>query len=191
MTLALFLSAILALLVAPGPTNTLIGLAGAQAGPGRAVKLIPAELAGYLTTILPVSFVGRQAVALWPEVTLALKFGAAAWVLVLGIRLWRAQQDVDCPRNVTARDVYLTTLVNPKALIVGAVLLPLPGSAQFLPALLLFLLTAMMVAAGWGTAGSLTRTAAGGRGRLPLVQRAASIWLTVISGTLIASAIAH
>jgi hypothetical protein len=74
-----FLSAVLALLLAPGPTNTLMALAGAQAGFG----LLPVELLGYLTTILPLTWLGAPLLARWPVLATGLKVLAAAWVLWL------------------------------------------------------------------------------------------------------------
>lgn len=189
MDLALFLPAVLALLVAPGPTNTLVAVAGAQAGLRGAVRLIPAELAGYMTTILPVAYAGRHMVDQWPATALLLRICAAAWVLFLGVRLWRAHRGADSPRTVSAGKVYLTTVLNPKALVVGAVLLPLPGTPRFLLDLGLFGLTAAVVAVGWGVFGTLTQAGDGGRRRLQMVQRVASVWLAVISGTLLASAV--
>ena len=72
-----FLFAVLALLLAPGPTNTLIGLAGAQHGLHRVARLIPAELAGYLTAIVPVALLGGQVLASAPGLATGLKLAAA------------------------------------------------------------------------------------------------------------------
>jgi threonine/homoserine/homoserine lactone efflux protein len=52
--------AILALLLTPGPTNSLMLLAGAERGLLRASRLIPAELMGYLTTVVPLALVGQS-----------------------------------------------------------------------------------------------------------------------------------
>ncbi len=48
MSLEELVLALLVLLLTPGPTNTLMALAGAERGWTRALRLIPAELAGYL-----------------------------------------------------------------------------------------------------------------------------------------------
>ena len=47
--------ALLALLLTPGPTNTLMALAGAERGLGGAARLIPAEIAAYLAVTLPLA----------------------------------------------------------------------------------------------------------------------------------------
>lgn len=189
MTHATFLSAVLALLLAPGPTNTLMGLAGAQRGLGRVARLLPAELLGYLTTILPLVFLGGALLADWPVAAVLLKIVAAIWVMVLAVRLWGLRGGDAAGGQVSAGKVWLTTVLNPKALIFGLVLLPGPEDAQFLPRLGLFLMMVVAVALVWGAAGAMTRMGEGGGRRLHLVRRGASLWLALVSITLIAGVI--
>jgi len=186
MTTATFLSAVLALLLAPGPTNTLMGLAGAQAGLRGVVRLLPAELFGYLTTILPLVYLGAELLGRWPAAA-ALKLAAALWVMVLAVKLWR-RDGTGTRSEVTAQKVYLTTMLNPKALIFGLVLLPAPEAPQFALQLGLFCSLVMAVALVWGTAGTLTQ-AGGGDRRLLIIQRIASVWLAIVSVTLITGVI--
>ena len=188
MTYATFLSAVLALLLAPGPTNTLIGLAGAQRGLIGAARLLPAELSGYLTTILPLTYLGADVLRWWPTAAVALKVVAALWVMLLAVDLWGHPGKADANGGVTAPRVYLTTMLNPKALIFGLVLLPPSADAQFIPRLGLFCLAVTAVALLWGAAGSLTKGAREGR-RLLIIQRIASVWLAVVAVTLIAGAV--
>lgn len=183
----LFLTSVLALLAVPGPTNTLVAVAGAQAGVRRAVQLIPAVLAGYLTTAVPAALLGRQATDHWPVAAMLLKLCAAGWILLLAARLWRAPGTGGVSRGVRAGQVYVTTMLNPKALIAGAVLLPVPGTAAFPAALAIFVAAAGAVAAGWAIGGHLTRSGEGDPARIRLLQRAASVWLALISGSLLAS----
>ena len=107
MTLAVFISAALALLVAPGPTNTLMGIAGAQHGLFRVLRLLPAELAGYLTTVLPLTYLGAQTLGRLPAVTVAMKLIAAIWVLYLALKLWRFHGPEGEAARVTARKIYV------------------------------------------------------------------------------------
>ena len=51
----LFVLTVVTILGTPGPTNTLLATAGAAAGVRRSLLLVPAELGGYLTSILIVS----------------------------------------------------------------------------------------------------------------------------------------
>ncbi|SFG05689.1 Threonine/homoserine/homoserine lactone efflux protein [Novosphingobium sp. CF614] len=185
MTLSLFFCSILALLVAPGPTNTLMGLAGAQGGPRRMAWLIPAELLGYLTTIVPLAYLGPATLGRWPVAAIGVKVVAAMWILFLAARLWRMPGQAGHGGEISARKLYLTTVLNPKALIFGLVLLPPVGDAGFAPKLAVFMLTVVAVAMGWNLAGSMTRAGAGHPRRLQAVQRIASLWLATVSVALL------
>lgn len=189
MTFLTFASAVLALLLAPGPTNTLMGLAGASEGPGRVLRLVPAELLGYLTTILPLTWLGAAYLAEWPAFAGILKVAAAVWVAFLAVRLWGRPESLAGPATVTARRVYVTTMLNPKALVFGLVLLPMPGDTQFLPRLAAFCLMVAAVAVTWGAFGAMTQAGSGGAGRLLFVQRLASAWLMVVAVTLVAGVV--
>lgn len=189
MTLAAFFTAILGLLLTPGPTNTLMGLSGASAGLGRAARLIPAEIGGYLTTILPLAFMGHGLLTNFPVAAQAVKLVAAAWVMVLAVRLWGRGSLDYMGGDITGWRVYVTTVLNPKALIIALVLLPAPATPGFLSRLSLFCLTAGGVALIWGGAGTLARQGNGGTERMQVIQRAASVWLGLVSVMLVAGVV--
>lgn len=189
MTLTAFISTVLALLLAPGPTNTLMGLAGAQRGLRGMVRLLPAELCGYLTTILPLIYLGSGVLGQWPVAAVVLKIAAALWVMFLAINLWGRHGGIGASTEVTAGKVYLTTMLNPKALIFGLVLLPALADPQFTARLGLFCLMVVAVALVWGTAGKLAQKGGGEGRRLLIIQRIASVWLAIVSVTLITGAI--
>jgi threonine/homoserine/homoserine lactone efflux protein len=184
-SLAAYLSAVLALLLAPGPTNTLMAVAGAQGGLRRVLRLLPAELAGYLTAILPLVWIGAQMLDRFPAASVALKLAAAVWVMVLAVRLWGLGGTED-RGEVTAGRIFLTTMLNPKALVFGLVLLPSPAEAEFALRLSLFCLCVAVVALVWGAAGALSQAGAKDGLRLLAVQRIASVWLGLVSLTLVA-----
>ncbi len=185
MTLAVFISAALALLVAPGPTNTLMGIAGAQHGLFRVLRLLPAELAGYLTTVLPLTYLGAQTLGKLPTVAVAMKLIAAVWVLYLALKLWRFHDPEGATTPVTARKIYVTTLLNPKAFIFGLALLPAPASPDFPVRIGAFCLMVTGAALLWGSLGMLTQAGGAGAQRLLAVQRIAALWLGVVSISLI------
>lgn len=185
MTDAAFFFAVLTLLLSPGPTNTLMGLAGARTGFRSIARLIPAELLGYLTAIAPLLWLGSEVLQSWPFFAAATKLVSGAWVMFLAVRLWRNQADGGVANEVTARRVYLTTTLNPKALVFGLVLLPHPGDPEFAAKIAIFGTTVMAVALVWGGVGSLAQERNGGR-RLHVLRRIASGWLAVVSIALIA-----
>lgn len=47
----MFIGLVVTILLTPGPTNTLLASAGIQAGVKQSLKLIPAEVMGYLIAI--------------------------------------------------------------------------------------------------------------------------------------------
>ncbi len=172
--------AILALLVTPGPTNTLMLLAGADRGFRRALRLIPAELAGYLLTVVPLTLVGAPILADHPGARAGLALAAGAWVAVLAVRLWRLPNTQDSRAAIGAGAVFVTTLLNPKALIFGLVLLPDAGDAA--GNIANFALQVGAVALLWQAGGAVLGRHGGRPGpRLPILRRAASLWLAGLS----------
>lgn len=176
--------AVLLLLLTPGPTNSLMLLAGAERGWGGALRLIPAELAGYFLTVLPLALAGAAlldgAETLRSLVTLA----AGTWVAVLAVRLWRLPETVAAGQAVGARALFVTTALNPKALLFGLVLLPSPDRLG--ANLALFAGLVVLVAMLWAGLGAMLRQASGQPRALFLLRRLASVWLAAISLVLIA-----
>ena len=87
--------ALTVLLLTPGPTNTLMALAGAERGVRAAAGVIPAELGAYLCVVVPLAVAGAGLMSAVPGLLPLVTAAAAAWVLWLAIRMWR------CP--MTAR----------------------------------------------------------------------------------------
>lgn len=170
--------AILVLLVTPGPTNTLLALGGAERGWRGALRLIPAELAGYLATTLPLALLGARLLMEVPAARLAVTVAAAVWVLWLAVALWRRPARPGTAA-VTGRRVFVTTLLNPKALVFGLVLLPGPDAASVAAHFAAFVALIVLVAAGWAALGAAVR---GGSPGLPDAwRRATSVWLGALA----------
>lgn len=181
-----FISAVFILLLSPGPTNTLMGLASARGSLWQVLKLLPAELLGYLTMILPLTWLGEALIDRWPVSAVVLKVAAASWVMYLATKLWLMASRDDEHDGVTAQRIYVTTLLNPKALVFGLVFLPRPTEPDFMPKLALFFALASMVAIIWGVIGRFTQAGTRSTSRLLILQRAASIWLAIVSCTVVA-----
>lgn len=168
MSLFAFAIAVLLLLLTPGPTNTLLAVSGAARGVKASFPLIGAELGGYLTTILPLVFLAAPFLADQPVAALVIKLVSTLWVLLLAARLWTRPPSAREPGAVTVASVYCTTVLNPKALIIGLALIPAASFAAPetlltpLPYLALFALLVMGVATCWLSAGAaiLRRVAA-------------------------------
>ncbi len=121
----LFCFSVLAILATPGPTNTLLAISGASAGFRRSLPLVPAELIGYVTAILAIGLAVGPVLAA-TGLFLAFRIAAVAYLIYLSVRLWRFPPlDVAVQRVIKPRDVLVTTLLNPKALIFALVILPM------------------------------------------------------------------
>lgn len=154
MTASLML-AIALLLLTPGPTNTLLAIGGASAGFRRSLPLILAENLGYLVTIVPLVAFAGPFLAGHPVAASVLKLCSAAWVTMLALKLWVTPLgEVGERALVTFRQVFVTTMLNPKALIFGIVLLPAATFAETLPRLGVFAVIVAFVASFWLSAGA-------------------------------------
>lgn len=83
-----FCLAVMALLFTPGPTNTLLALAGAGHGHHGGARHVLAELAGYMTLVLPLWWLGTALLRAYPDFGTALRIVAALWLAVIAARLW-------------------------------------------------------------------------------------------------------
>jgi threonine/homoserine/homoserine lactone efflux protein len=176
-----FLFAVGGLLLTPGPTNALLALAGSMAGLRRALALIPVETAGYLLVVVPLALFGGTLFGRFPVLGEVVKLAAAAWVMFLAVRLWRPGTQEGESSPVTPERLFVTTLLNPKGLVFGLVLLPAAGAAQFGERLALFSVLLVLSAAIWVSGGSLLGRA-GAASRFPAVLRAAAGgWLAILS----------
>ena len=187
--------AILALLLTPGPTNTLVLLAGAERGMRGAMRLIPVELAGYLLTVVPLTLIGGSLAAAYPGLRTTVVLAAAVWVAVLALRLWWQPLDAQplarplgtppfLPATVGARAIFVTTALNPKGLIFGLALLPSPD--RLLGNLGLFAALVVLVALFWAAIGAALRRGGGDRTRLLfLMRRGAAVFLAAMSVLLV------
>lgn len=177
--------ALLLLLLTPGPTNSLMLVAGAERGLTGAVRLIPAELAGYLLTVAPLALAGAALLADHEGLRTGLTLAAAVWVAVLAVKLWRVPGEAGTGPAVDARALFVTTALNPKALIFGLVLLPSPD--RLAENLLLFAGLVALVAVLWAGIGAVIRAGGTHQPRaLFVLRRLASVWLALISVALIA-----
>lgn len=181
--------AVLALLLTPGPTNSLMLLAGAERGLRAALRLIPAELAGYFLTVLPLTLIGLSVLEAYPDLKLVVALAAAVWVAVLALRLWRLPAAGDVQASVGARALFVTTALNPKALIFGLVLLPSPD--RLAGNLALFAALVVVVAVLWAGLGAALR---GGGVHQPralfVLRRLASVFLAAMSVLLVLRGVA-
>ena len=150
MNSALFVVAAVSLLVTPGPTNTLLATSGASAGVRRSAHLLVAELGGYLLAIALLRALLGPMIAATPMLGELLRMAATIYLIYLAIALWHhGNQQTHENAPVDFIRVFVTTLLNPKAIIFALTLLPSPiGFLGLLP--WLFGLSALIVTVGTG-----------------------------------------
>ncbi len=111
--LTTFALAVLAVLVTPGPTNTLLMTSGAIAGFRRSVPLLVGELLGYNVSIAVIGIVLGPVITAAPQFRIGIRIAAAAYLVFVGAKLWRAAP-ARSVTTISARAVFLTTLTQPQ-----------------------------------------------------------------------------
>lgn len=166
----LFAITVLAILGTPGPTNTLLATAGANEGARLSLPLIPAEAAGYLIAITALGYALGPMVAASPVLGIALRLMVGLYLLWMAGKLWRGGRSGLGERVITPARVFVTTLLNPKAIIFALGVVPF-GKAPVLPYLAGFTAIVTMVALGWIGFGAVLGRAASAKGHSRLVPR--------------------
>lgn len=134
-----FLLASVAMLAIPGPTIMLVVGQALGQGRGRALPLVAGVALGDLTAItLSLAGLGALLAASSLGFTV-LKWVGAAYLLWLGLRMWRAPVAEGAPPALPARrafrDAYVVTALNPKGIAFFVAFVPqfITPAAPFLP----------------------------------------------------------
>jgi threonine/homoserine/homoserine lactone efflux protein len=188
----LFVVTCLLLLATPGPTNTLLAVSGAVGGVRRSLPLLLAEVSAYLLSIGAFVFLVGPVVASRPTLVLGLKLLAALYLARAALLLWReASALLAGPEAVPFRRVFLTTLLNPKALVFAFGILPsdlATSPAARLPYLAALAGLISLVGSAWITLGSLAARQAPSAGGAPF-RRAGAVVLGGLAVTLSVAAL--
>jgi threonine/homoserine/homoserine lactone efflux protein len=183
----LFISMSLALLLIPGPTNTLLMVGGAINGLRRSLWLIPAELLGYMTTIHILAFSLGSFIQHTPKAQILLHFALSLYLALLAAKLWLAPAAGRQEETVTPKRVFLVTMLNPKAMILTFVVLPPLAGGHWLSASpYLALLSGLILAASfsWISLGAATRTGRIVNMNPQSIRRFAAVVLLVFAGII-------
>lgn len=155
-----FIGLVATILLTPGPTNTLLASSGIQVGFKKTFRLIPAEAFGYLIAIsLWGILIGKISVHL-PLLPTILKLFSAGYILFLAVKLWRTAEISENLENVSirARELFLATLLNPKALLFASAIFPVivwKSGQYYVTHMLVFLLLLIPIAFFWTFLGSI------------------------------------
>lgn len=150
-----FIATSILVLITPGPTNTVLAASGATMGLRRAAILPLAEALGYIVAI---SFFVIFAELMRDNHTVlaGVRLAAAAWLIYSAYRLWQTPFEPDpAVKDKPFRRVLLTTIVNPKAMLVGTILIPV-GTGAAAPAwIATYAALSTLAGLGWVTLGAL------------------------------------
>lgn len=179
----LFSLAVLAILGTPGPTNTLLAASSALVGVRRSLPLILAELSGYLLAIAGLHAVFGSLLAAYPAINTLLRVLVAVYLLAAALELWRRRDVLEGPpAGVRFERVFVTTLLNPKAIVFAFGVIPLsaPNAAFYLLGFVGFV---VLAALSWLAVGALVgRMATQPASRA--IPRASALILTLFAGLI-------
>lgn len=172
-----FLAATAVMLVIPGPTILLV--IGQSLGAGRraALPLVAGVALGDLTA-MTLSLAGLGALlAASATLFMVLKFAGAAYLVWLGVKLWRAPVEATAAAPVSARramrDAYVVTALNPKGIAFFVAFVPLfvDAGSPFLPQAVVLVASFVTLAAVNAAVYALLAARLSGAVRRPGVRR--------------------
>ncbi|WP_064697796.1 hypothetical protein [Rhizobium aegyptiacum] len=179
-----FAAGVFTLLILPGPTNAILAMASQALTIRRAIALLATVLSAYLAIVLPASGLAGSFLRDHPLISQGVKLLSATWVLYLALRLWGVgSSQVEA---VSVRQLAVTTLLNPKALIIALTVPP----AQEVPATASIAILTSVVLAVSSIWLSIGRLILGCEKRTPFfVRRCGSATLVGFSAVLTISAL--
>jgi threonine/homoserine/homoserine lactone efflux protein len=181
-----FIAAALSLLATPGPTNTLLATSGAEAGLRRSLPLLGAELVGYLVAILLLRALIGPLMAANPHFAAALRGVVVVYLLYLAWALWRrGARAINVGGAITFPRVFVTTLLNPKAIIFSFTLLPQRGDiGELAPWFSMLSLQIVTVGLGWILLGHMLRRRFRELGSARIGYRISALILVALAGMI-------
>jgi threonine/homoserine/homoserine lactone efflux protein len=173
-----FVATAIAMLVIPGPTILLVVGQSLGGGARNALPMVAGVALGDLTAMsLSLAGLGALLAASAAAFTL-LKWAGAAYLVWLGIRLWRAPVTADAAPPLDARramrDACVFTALNPKSIVFFVAFVPqfLDLARPFLPQAVVLVATFVTLAALNAGLYALLAARLSGAERLPWLRRA-------------------
>lgn len=179
-------------LIVPGPTNTLLLSAGLKSGIRETWPLVVSEAAGYVVSISVWGFFLCALTASNNWMLVGVKLLSSMFIFYLAVKMWikgpKLRQLVTTP--VSRRDLFIATLMNPKALLFASTLFPLAtfqSARNFASVIGAFLIILVPIGIGWSCLGGLLTSNRAWADRASALLRCASLVLVTFSGTLVYS----
>lgn len=123
----LFIFAVFAVLLIPGPTNAFLASAAHHHGILKAFYLVPIELLGYIYGISLWSLLIHLTMPTWPMLIHLLHVVSAAYVIWLAFHLWKTsdlKQHSLKNKTLNRSVLFKSTLRNPKSILFAVGIFP-------------------------------------------------------------------
>lgn len=122
-----FVLAMIAVLLIPGPTNALLASSTHQQGVLKTISFIPVEWLGYAYGIGLWALFIHLFDPIWPALNIILHVCSVAYVLWLAFHLWKSshlQKHYQHHQQISRAKLFISTLKNPKTLLLAAGIFP-------------------------------------------------------------------
>lgn len=121
-----FLLSVALILITPGPTNTLLAVAGLGLGVRRALPLLLFEFAGYFISISAWGLLLAPLQVQYPWLATLVRIASACYLATTAVKVWRDARLLQSgqQRAITPRMLLTATLLNPKGLLFALVIFP-------------------------------------------------------------------
>jgi threonine/homoserine/homoserine lactone efflux protein len=178
-----FVFATFSLLAIPGPTNTLLAMSGGDVGVARSLRLLAAELCGYLTAVALLRVVLGPLVISIPIAGVLLRTAISVYLFHIARLLWQYRpREARGSASITCGAVLLTTVLNPKATIFAFLLLPSHiGLPDLLPWVATMAVEIVTVGAAWLVLGATLGRGMRDLGQPELMYRLGAIVLAIMA----------
>jgi threonine/homoserine/homoserine lactone efflux protein len=124
--ITVFVLGIAAILLTPGPTNTLLAAAGNAQGTRKALPLIACELVGYLIAISTWGILLIPAQRHAPWLAMSVRIASSIYLAYTSVKVWRAARAVSIAekKSIGPKGLFIATLLNPKGLLFASAIFP-------------------------------------------------------------------
>ncbi len=189
-----FVSGIAAILLTPGPTNTLLAAAGLARGWRCCAPLVGAELAGYLAGISAWGLFLASVQPAYPWIGILVRVASSAYLAYVAVKVWcSAGLALAGGRQpIGAGALFVATLLNPKGLVFASAWFPARAFEHmpaYLTALAQFSCVLVPIAFIWVRFGAALAGRRAGVINPARLQRAAALVIGVFSVSIVGSAV--
>jgi threonine/homoserine/homoserine lactone efflux protein len=182
-------------LLMPGPTNTLFAVSGATANLKQALRLIPVAIVAYAISVTVLVTVATPLIDAAPAFEKLLRLAVSGVLLHAAFRLWWQPAmafgtKIGQQTTVASSHIFLTTLLNPKALVLAMFVMPehgSPASANVMSWAALLPFVIAMTSACWIAIGAVLKSQLATTATAGLIERCGAAVLIGFAGLVAAS----